>query len=284
MEPASTLAPAPRVATAPLFAGLHDELVALLRGLSRADWERPTTATAWTVRDVAAHLLDVDIRRLSAHRDGHAPPPPGGALASYRDLVGYLDQLNATWVAAARRIGPPVLVDLLAVTGAQVAAFVTGLDPDGPALYPVSWAGEETSANWLDVGREFTERWHHQQQIREAVGAPGLVQPRWLRPVLEISMRALPHAYREVAAADGAAVMVAVEGPAGRTWTLVRDGRAWRLCTGAAAAPVARVRLSEDTAWRLFFGVPMPDARARLAIEGDEAVGAVVLRAIAIMA
>ncbi len=283
MEPGSALTPAPRVATAPLFAGLHDELMALLRGLSRADWDRPTTATAWTVRDVAAHMLDVDIRRLSAHRDGHAPPPPAGVLASYRDLVGYLDQLNATWVAAARRIGPPVLVDLLAVTGAQVAAFVTGLDPDGPALYAVSWAGEQTSANWLDVGREFTERWHHQQQIREAVGAPGLVESRWLRPVLEISMRALPHAYREVAA-DGAAVMIAVEGDAGGTWTLVRDGRAWRLCTGAAAAPVARVRLSADTAWRLFFGVPMADARARLAIEGDEAVGAVVLRAIAIMA
>jgi len=284
MDRATALAPAPRVATAPLFAGLHGELMALLRGLSRADWERPTTATAWTVRDVAAHMLDVDIRRLSAHRDGHAPPPPAGAIASYRDLVGYLDQLNATWVAAARRIGPPVLVDLLAVTGAQVAAFVTGLDPDGPALYPVSWAGEETSANWLDVGREFTERWHHQQQIREAVGAPGLVEPRWLRPVLEVSMRALPHAYRDVPGADGVAVTIAVGGAAGGTWTLVRDGSAWRLRTGAAAVAVARVRLSEDTAWRLFFGMPMPDPRARLAIEGDEAVGAVVLRAIAIMA
>ena len=283
MESASALAPAPRVATAPLFAGLYDELVALLRGLSRADWERPTTATAWTVRYVAAHLLDGDIRRLSAHRDGHAPPP-AGAVASYRDLVGYLDQLNATWVAAARRIGPPVLVDLLAVTGEQVAAFVIGLDPDGPALYPVSWAGEETSANWLDVGREFTERWHHQQQIREAVDAPGLVEARWLRPVLEVSMRALPHAYRGVPGADGAAVTIAVGGAAGGTWTLVRDGGAWRLRTGAAAVPVARVQLSEDTAWRLFFGVPMPDPRTRLVIEGDQAVGAVVLQAIAIMA
>ena len=284
MESAGALAPAPPVETAPLFAGLHAELMALLRGLSRADWERPTTATEWRVRDVAAHMLDGDIRRLSAHRDGHAPPPPAGALATYRDLVGYLDELNATWIAAARRIGPPVLVDLLAVTGSQVAAFVTELDPDGPALYPVSWAGEDRSANWLDVGREFTERWHHQQQIRGAVGAPGLVAPRWLRPVLDISMRALPHAYRDVRAPDGAAVTIAIEGAAGATWTLVRGAGAWRLCTGGAAAAMARVRLSEDTAWRLFFGAPMADARARLAITGDEALGAVLLRAIAIMA
>jgi uncharacterized protein (TIGR03083 family) len=284
MEPADALAPAPRVATAPLFAGLHAELLMLLRGLSRADWERPITATGWTVRDVAAHMLDGDIRRLSAHRDGHAPPPPAGEIATEQGLVGYLDQLNATWVAAARRIGPPVLVDLLAVTGSQVAAFVAGLDPDGPALYPVSWAGEERSANWLDIGREFTERWHHQQQIREAVRAPGLVAPEWLRPVLEISVRALPHTYREVAAPDGAAVTVGVDGAAGGTWTVLRGAKAWQLCAGAAEAPVARVRLGEDTAWRLFFGVPMADARARLAIEGDGALGAVVLRAIAIMA
>src|SRR5262245_14965057 len=284
MEHATALATAPPVATAPLFAGLHEELMGLLRGLSRADWERPTTATEWTVRDVAAHLLDGDIRRLSAQRDGHAPPPPAGVIATFRDLVGYLDGLNATWITAAQRIGPPVLVDLLAVTGPQVAAFVTGLDPDGPALYAVSWAGEDRSANWLDVGREFTERWHHQQQIREAVGAPGLVAPRWLRPVLEVSMRALPHAYRDVAAPGGMAVTVVVEGAAGGTWARVRGSGAWGLFAGAAPAPVARVRMSEDTAWRLFFGVPMADARARLAIEGDEGLGAVVLRAIAIMA
>jgi hypothetical protein len=142
MSPASTaLAPAPSVVTAPLFSDLHAELMALLRGLSRPDWDRPTTARGWAVRDIAAHMLDGDMRRLSAHRDGHAPPPPAAALASYGGLLDYLDQLNATWVAAARRIGPPVLVDLLAVTGPQVAAFVSGLDPDGPAHYPVAWAG-----------------------------------------------------------------------------------------------------------------------------------------------
>ena len=33
-------------------------------------------------------------------------------------------------------------------------------------------AGEAVSANWFDVAREFTERWHHQQQIRLAIGGP----------------------------------------------------------------------------------------------------------------
>ena len=57
--------------TAPLFPELHAELLSFLRALEPADWERPTVAGAWRVRDVAAHLLDGELRTLAAHRDGH---------------------------------------------------------------------------------------------------------------------------------------------------------------------------------------------------------------------
>jgi hypothetical protein len=124
------------------------------------------------VRDVAAHLLDGDVRRLSAGRDGVALRPDV-PIASWDDLVGWLNWLNAEWVGVARRMSPAVLVSLLEATGPQVAAFLASLDADAPALYPVGWAGEDVSPNWMDVGREFTERWHHQQQIRDAVGQPG---------------------------------------------------------------------------------------------------------------
>jgi uncharacterized protein (TIGR03083 family) len=204
--------PAGPVLVAHRFAALHAELMALLRKLGPGDWTRPTWAPLWDVRDVVAHLLDGDVRRLSLHRDALAAAPAGRALTGYRDLVAYLDELNADWVRAARRISPTVLLDLLAVTGPQVADFLRGLDPHETAHFPVAWAGEDASANWLDVGREYTERWHHQQQIREAVGAPGLVGPTWLGPVLKISMRALPFAYRHVGGAPGAAAVVIIEG------------------------------------------------------------------------
>ncbi len=55
-----------RVDVVPLFLPLHEELVRLLSGLSAADWERPTVAGTWRVRDVAAHLLDTDLRRISS--------------------------------------------------------------------------------------------------------------------------------------------------------------------------------------------------------------------------
>src|SRR5262245_50701346 len=194
--------PVQRVLTAHLFHGLHRELMLLLRGLAPADWERPTRAGSWRVRDVVAHLLDGAVRKLTFHRDGLPPPPPDQPIADAQGLLVYLDALNAEWVRAARRIGPRLLVDLVDLTGAQLADFVASLDPEGEALFPVAWAGEDVSRNWMDTGREYTERWHHQQQVAEAVGAPLLVAREWLLPVIDVSMRALPHAYRSVAGGE----------------------------------------------------------------------------------
>ena len=46
------------------------ELLRLLRGLRKEDWGRPTSAPAWTVKDVAAHLLDGEEARSRASFQG----------------------------------------------------------------------------------------------------------------------------------------------------------------------------------------------------------------------
>src|SRR4051794_41315081 len=122
--------------TAPLFPGLHGELIALLRGLSPEDWERPTVAGAWRVRDVAAHLLDGSLRKLSVYRDGHALRPDE-VTDGYGSLVRFLNRLNAEWVGAAGRFSPRVLTDLLDWVGPQTAALVAALPPHGEAIFPV---------------------------------------------------------------------------------------------------------------------------------------------------
>lgn len=277
--------PAPPVLVADLFLPLHEELLALLRSLTAEQWLAPTVAGAWRVRDVAAHLLDGDIRRISSHRDGLAFPTPESPIESYRDLVRYLNQLNADWLRVAGRISPQLLIELLAVTGPAIAALFASLDPHERALLAVSWAGEEVSENWLDVGREYTERWHHQQQIRDAVGAPPLTARRWLAPMLEISVRALPFAYRDAPADDGQVVTMVITGDAGGRWSLVREGGQWQLYAGASPSPAACVTLDENDAWRLFFkALPRADAERRLRIEGDRRLGEAMLGALAVMA
>ena len=56
------------------------------------------------------------------------------------------------------------------------------LPSHGRAIFSVAWAGESESENWFDVARDYTERWHHQQQIRDAVGRPGYAEPRFSGP------------------------------------------------------------------------------------------------------
>src|SRR5919106_1748723 len=166
------LANPPPIDTRPLFRPVSRELVALLRGLSSTDWDRPTVAGTWVVRDLVAHLLDVALRGLSFHRDRMTPPPPPKPINSDRDFVDFINALNAQWVISARRLSPRVLTDLFERASAELADWFEALPLEAPALFGVSWAGEQASEGWFDIGREFTELWHHQEQIRMAVDAP----------------------------------------------------------------------------------------------------------------
>jgi uncharacterized protein (TIGR03083 family) len=277
--------PVQPILVASLFSGLHAELITLLRGLAPDDWRRPTVAGAWTVQDLAAHLLDVQLRRLSAQRDGARLPPPDPPLAGYADIVALVNRLNAEWVGVARRFSPRVIVDLLDLAGRQLAELMVTLDPFAPAPISVAWAGEETSLLWFDMARELTELWHHQQQIRDAVNAPPLTARRWLHPVLDTLLRALPHTYREVNANEGTRVVFEITGEAGGEWTLVREGRAWSLYSGAPDVTDCRVVMTQDTAWRrMTKGLTAAQALARMEIAGDRALGEPVAKMLSVMA
>src|SRR6187455_1894676 len=112
------LVPLPPTDTRSYFRPVAVALVALLRGLPAADWERPTLAGAWHVRDVVAHVLEGTLRRLSFHRDRLTPPAPDPAPRSEREFVAFINGLNRDWVEAARRLSPRVLTDTYAHAGA----------------------------------------------------------------------------------------------------------------------------------------------------------------------
>lgn len=260
------------VLTASLFEPLNRELVALLRSLSANEWAAPTVAGTWTVKDVAAHLLDTALRRLSMHRDGHTPP------ARTSDLSTLVRDLNAEGVSYAQRLSLRVLTDLLEDAGDQQAAFFATLDPYADAHWGVSWAGEEQSKNWMDIARELTERWHHQQQIRDATHRPPLYDV-YLAPVIATFVHALPVTYRDVDAPAGTSVVFRSTD----NWSLLREDR-WRLYSGAAANPAATITMPGDVAWRLFTkGVTRDEANAKTRVEGDARLGEVVFGTIGII-
>ena len=153
----------------------------------------------------------------------------------------------------------------------QSGRLVEALPFDAPALFGVSWAGEQTSEGWFDIGREFTELWHHQQQIRLAVGAPPLADPRYLRAVVEIALRGLPHAYRERPADAGQTVVIEVHGPSGGTWSLSRGTDRWTLHGGQPDLATARIRVSDDNLWKLLHNaLPRDQAVQVVSVEGPQ--------------
>jgi uncharacterized protein (TIGR03083 family) len=264
------------ILVAPLFAPLNDELIALLRGLSEAEWNARAVGT-WTAKDVAAHLLDTSLRRLSAQRDRYALP-----FDASRDFATSINDMNAQWVSSARRLSPRILVEMLETYGREMAEYMMSLDPYAPAEWSVSWAGEATSPNWFDTARELTERWHHQQQIRDAARRPPLYDLRYFKPVIDTFLRVLPYAYRDAAAADGTRVMVAVRDVTRAS--IVRGGGKWTLDSRFDEAATT-VSMSGDTAWRLFTrGLPRDDARHQCETRGDAALAEPLFSTIAIVA
>jgi uncharacterized protein (TIGR03083 family) len=276
-----TVEPQPIVVTG-LFPDLLEHLLVLLSGLSAQDWAQPTVCAGWSVKEVALHLLGSDAGILSRKRDGFSPATR--PIHNADELVALIDGLNASWLQATRRLSPRLLCDLLRFMGDQVCDYYQSLDPHalGGA---VSWAGPEPAPVWLDLAREYTERWHHQQHIRDAVGRPGLKGPRYLAPALDAFVRALPHTYRHVVAPDGALLTLTISGASGGQWSLLREQGLWRLYRDVAREPQAEVVIDEDSAWRLFTkGLNRSQAQARVVLLGDRSLGSHVLDMVSIIA
>jgi uncharacterized protein (TIGR03083 family) len=270
---------------ADLFPELGEELVGLLRSLDEDAWYLPTLCPEWSVRDLVAHLLDTACRRISLHRDSLAPLTPDVPPAGYGDLVDFLNDLNAQWVAASRRLSPRLLTDLVEFTEPELAAVMRSLDPWAPAMFPVSWAGESESLAWFDVARELTERWHHQQQIRAAVDAPKLSDPRFAAPVFETFVRALPVCYRAVSADRGTTVTVRIGGEETYAYSLIREESGWDLLRGAPEDSTTAIELDEEVAWLLFTkGIDPRAAREKAAVWGDVELARPYFEAVAVMA
>jgi hypothetical protein len=215
-------------------------------------------------------------------RDGHFAPAP--TLDSPAALGAYIDRLNAEGVQVYRRLSPAVLISLMETACRQLADYHAGRDPYAMAPYAVSWAGEEKSINWFDTAREYTERWHHQQQIRLAVNRPGIMTRELYYPVLDCFMRALPFTYRNVAAPPGTTIRVTVSGDCGGSWHLYREEAKWVLTGDDCGQVTAEAIIPQEIAWRIFTkGIDRNAALSQVKISGDSSLAMPVLGMVSIV-
>jgi hypothetical protein len=275
------MVPIPTVHLLPI---LDTKLIELLRSLTPEEWFKPTIASKWLVKDIAAHLLDGNVRTLSLDRD-KMPLQPTSPINSYRELVDYLNELNAVWVKASQRISPSLLTELLEITGQHYSRYMATLDPFDDAIFSVAWAGETVSKNWFHIAREYTEKFHHQQQIREAVNKPGLMTKELFYPFIDTFLQGLPHTYRNVAAAEHTTIQVTITTSIGGDWFLTRQKDSWQLSKQTTHTPSAFVAIDPDTAWKLFSRGMIPaKAKELVQLSGDMALAEKALQMISVMA
>ena len=245
-------------------------LLSLLGSLSDAQWAAPTAAASWAVKDIALHLLDVDLSWLARNRDddqvGLVAMPSGHA-----EFVGELARRNQRWVDGARVLSPRLITDLLRWSGDQLDAYLGTLDLTDPSS--VYWAGE--APLWFDLAREFTERWVHYRQIKDATRPAGQDQPpdEYLPVVLRTFIWGFPHQYKEPAS-EGTTIGLHIPGIG--DWILTKSETGWSLDEGDAAASAAALRISGEAAWRLLTGARYDASEVQLS--GDSVLAEPLLR------
>jgi hypothetical protein len=272
------------IQTVHLFPKLDALLLNLLKSIDEKDWNLPTFAGYWTVKDVAAHLLDGNLRPLSMLRDGFFGVSPK-ENNSYQSLLEYLNKLNQDWVNVMKRLSPKVLIELLEHSGTEYIHFIENLKPNDKAVFSVAWAGESESLNWFHIAREYTEKWHHQQQIRYALGCPEpLYEPKFYLPYLETSMRALPHHYRNVVAEIGESIEFVVSEMG--AWTILNQPNGWQIVNEQhRSKPSTQVIIPKKMAWKILTKATRhSEAEVEIEVLGKAVHGKHFLQMLAVMA
>jgi uncharacterized protein (TIGR03084 family) len=201
--------------TDPRLTGLLDDLAAetevvenLLAGLEASDWELPTSAVGWAIRDQVSHLAFFDQAAISAATDPDrfredaaellalGPTFPDIVAARYR---GMPSEELAAWFQDARR---------------ELIEVFAGLD--GKTRVP--WFGPDMSVTSSATAR-LMETWAHGQDIGDTFRIRPVATAR-LRHIAHLGFRTLGFSLvlngRTVP--DGP-VRVELEAPDGGSWT-----------------------------------------------------------------
>ena len=232
-------------------------LISFLDSLDRDQWAERTVAPDWSVKDISLHLLDVDLSWIARGRD-HDRSGMIDVPADHEAFVLGLAERNQRWVNGTRNLSPRLIIDLLRWSGQELAGYLDSLDLS--AASSVYWAGDVPL--WFDLAREFTERWVHERQMREAVlDVTDRSGDEHIGLVLRTFIWAFPHQYRADAKTG---TVVALEVVSVGTWRLTKTEDGWTLDEGQTARPAAALRMSGDAAWRLLTGADYDPSQVEL--------------------
>ncbi len=216
-----------------------DDLIAILSGLTEAQWDLPTPADGWSIRDQISHLTFFDHTGTLAATDSDAFAASAKALMS--SGVG-----GDAGVAEGRAMTAAQVLDSFQTARTNMISVFRTLDPK--ARLP--WYGPAMGALSFATAR-LMETWAHGQDVADAVNVVRTPTDR-LRHVAHIGVRARTFAYainkKPLPESD---VAVRLTSPSGETWEWNAESAAQNLITGPAldfCLMVTQRRHAADTA------------------------------------
>ena len=190
----------------------HAELDGIVAVLAMDQWDLPTPAEGWTIRDQISHLAFFDEQATLAATD------PTRFTEELSQAATDVDAFMNDPLRRARKQTPPeVLAWWRNVRAAMVTAF-RGLDRGtripwfGPPMSPASF-----------VSARLMETWAHGQDVVDTLGLERTPTER-LRHIAHLGVRARPNSYaaqgRELPSGN---VLVRLTGPSGDGWVWNED-------------------------------------------------------------
>jgi uncharacterized protein (TIGR03084 family) len=189
------------------------ELERLLDPLAPNDWDRPTPAVGWTIRDQISHLAFFDDAATTAAVD------PDRFRADLEVARTNPESITETAAARLRDIDAQELYAWFRRARASMIDAFVALDPSTR----VPWYGPDMSIASSLTAR-IMETWAHGQDVADALGATRTPTPA-LRQVAHIGARTLPNSFvargLEVPVVP---VYVELNAPSGEVWTWGEPG------------------------------------------------------------
>jgi len=194
-----------------LLADLADEtgsLLAMLDGLAPADWERPTTAEGWAVRDQVSHLAFFDDAIVEAAGD------PAAFERSAAELVGGGADFPDRVAEDHRSVAPAELLAWFRDSRRALIGSLGRLD----ARHRLPWYGTTMSVTSAVTAR-LMETWAHGEDVAEALSVRRAPTAR-LRHVAHLGVATLGFSFTgHRQPVPSAPVRVELDGPAGERWS-----------------------------------------------------------------
>jgi uncharacterized protein (TIGR03084 family) len=190
----------------------HRSLDAVLDVLSPRDWDAPTPAEGWAVRDQVSHLAFFDEAATTASRD------PDRFLADTARALADGGDPMAAHLARGRGMDPEELLGWWQGARRELIEAVSSVEPGTR----IPWYGPPMGVISFVTAR-LMETWAHGQDVVDAVGVHREPTAR-LRHVAHMGVAARPFSYqvRGLAPPD-TPVLVELVGPAGERWVFGED-------------------------------------------------------------